>query len=106
MEAITIAIIGVLGIVLGGLITNHFLRPKIEAETERLASDTWEKLANKMESRVEKLEITVDKQEKKITRYGNRIVYLTKGIDILLSQIVHDGKEPCWVPDEWNPNDD
>jgi hypothetical protein len=70
-----------------------------------MASDTWEKLANKMESRVDKLETIVDKQEKKITRYGNRIVYLTKGIDILLGQIVHDGKEPCWVPDEWDPND-
>jgi uncharacterized protein HemX len=105
MEAITIAIIGVLGVVLGGLITNHFLRPKIKAETEKLASDTWEKLANKMELRVDNLETIVEKQEKKITRYGNRIVYLTKGIDILLSQIVHDGKEPCWVPDEWDPNE-
>jgi uncharacterized protein HemX len=105
MEVITIAIIGVLGVVLGGLITNHFLRPKIKAETEKLASDTWEKLANKMELRVDKLETIVEKQEKKITRYGNRIVYLTKGIDILLSQIVHDGKEPCWVPDEWDPNE-
>ena len=106
MEAITIAIIGALGVVLGGLITNYFMRPKIKAETEKMASDTWEKLANKMESRVDKLETIVEKQEKKITRYGNRIVYLTKGIDILLSQIVHDGKEPCWVPDEWDPNED
>ena len=106
MEAITIAIIGVLSVVLGGLITNYFLRPKVQAETEKMASDTWEKLATKMESRVEKLETIVEKQEKKINRYGNRIVYLTKGIDILLSQIIHDGKEPCWAPDEWDPNED
>jgi Na+/glutamate symporter len=106
MEAITIAIIGVLGIVLGGLITKYILRPKLKAETEKLASDIWKELANKMESRVLTLEETVKKQEKKITRYGNRIVYLTKGIDILLGQIVHDGKEPCWVPDEWDPNED
>ena len=106
MDTIIIAIIGVVGVVLGGLITNHFLRPKVNIETEQIASDIWEKLATKMETRVEKLEIIVDKQEKKITRYGNRIVYLTKGIDILLGQIVHDGKEPCWVPDEWDPNED
>ena len=104
MDAIIIAVIGVIGVVLGGLITNHFLKPKVRAETEKMASDTWEKLANKMESRVDKLELIVEKQEKKITRYGNRIVYLTKGIDILLGQIVHDGKEPCWVPDEWDPD--
>ena len=65
MEATIIAIIGVLGVVIGGLITNHFLRPKLKAETEKMASDTWEKLANKMESRVDKLETIVEKQEKK-----------------------------------------
>ena len=65
MDAIIIAVIGVIGVILGGLITNHFLKPKVRAETEKLASDTWEKLANKMESRVEKLEIIVEKQEKK-----------------------------------------
>jgi gas vesicle protein len=106
MDAIIIAIIGVIGVVIGGLITNLFLRPKVNVETEKIASDIWEKLATKMETRVEKLETIVEKQEKKITRYGNRIVYLTKGIDILLGQIVHDGKEPCWIPDEWDPNAD
>lgn len=105
MEAITIAIIGVLGVVLGGLITNHFLQPKITAETEKMASDTWEKLANKMESRVDKLEVLVDNQEKKITRYGKRIIYLTNGIEILVNQIITEGKQPCWTPDEWNPEE-
>lgn len=103
MTEITIALIGVLGVVLGGLVTNFFLLPKIRAETDRIASESWERLANKMELRVDKLETIVEKQEKKINRYGNRIVYLTKGIDVLLSQIVHDGREPSWIPDEWDP---
>jgi len=105
MEAITIAIIGVLGIVLGGLLTNHFLRPKLKAETEKLASDIWKELANKMESRVLTLEETVKKQEIKITRYGKRIIYLTNGIEILVNQIITEGKQPCWTPDEWNPEE-
>lgn len=103
MDAIIIAVIGFIGVVAGGLITNHFLRPKIKAETEKTASETWEKLANKMESRVDKLELVVDKQEKKITRYGNRIIYLTKGIEILVNQIVQEGKKPCWEPNDWDP---
>lgn len=106
MEAITIAIIGVLGVIAGSLITNWSLKPKVKAEAEKTASETWEKLATKMESRVEKLELLVDKQEKKINRYGNRIIYLTKGIEILVNQILMDGKQPCWTPNEWDPNEE
>jgi len=122
MDAIVIAIIGVIGVTVGALITNYFMHPKIKAETEKLASDTWERLAEKMEARAEKLEVLndkreqemelrvdkletiVDKQEKKITRYGNRIIYLTKGIEILVNQILQDGKDPCWMPNDWHPD--
>jgi Na+/glutamate symporter len=106
MEAIAIAIIGVFGVVLGGIITNYFLKPKVTAETEKIASDTWEKLANKMELRVDKLELVVEKQEKKINRYGKRIIYLTNGIGILVDQIIRDGNQPCWEPNDWNPDSD
>ena len=120
MDAIVIAIIGLIGVTVGALITNYFMHPKIKAETEKLASETWERLAEKMEARAEKLEVLndkreqemklrveklesiVDKQEKKITRYGNRIIYLTKGIEVLVNQIIDDGKQPCWMPNNWN----
>ena len=104
MDAIVIAIIGLVGVVAGSVITNLFLRDKISSEADKTSSDAWQGFANKMESRVEKLEVITEKQEKKITRYGNRVIYLTKGIEVLIHQIIQDGKNPCWVPDEWNPD--
>jgi len=103
MDAIIIAVIGLVGVLAGSLITNLFLRNKVNAEADKTSSDAWQGFANKMESRVDKLETLVDKQEKKITRYGNRIIYLTKGIEILINQIMDDGKQPCWTPNEWHP---
>ena len=104
MDAIIIAVIGRVGVLAGSLITNLFLRNKVNAEADKTSSDAWQGFANKMESRVEKLETLVDKQEKKITRYGNRIIYLTKGIEILVNQILQDGKDPCWMPNDWHPD--
>ena len=37
MDAIVIAIIGVIGVTVGALITNYFMHPKIKAETEKSA---------------------------------------------------------------------
>ena len=117
MEIIITAIIGFIGVIAGALITNYFAVPKIRAESEKAkaeakktATDIWENLATKMEKRaevmydkVDKLEIIVDHQEKKINRYGKRIIYLTNGIETLVSQILRDGKEPCWSPNDWDP---
>lgn len=114
MEAILEIVAGIIGGgAVGAFISGFFTRQKINAEAdnikqdaEKKASEIWENLATKMESRVGKLEQTVDKQEKKITRYGKRIIYLTKGVEILINQLQEIEQEPCWVPDEWNPDDE
>jgi len=124
MDIIITALIGLVGVVAGAFITNYFTLPKVKAEAEKArveaekarvdakkaAIDIWENLALKMEKRaeimydrVDKLEVIVDKQEKKINRYGKRIIYLTNGIETLLHQILKEGKEPCWNPNDWDP---
>lgn len=100
MEAIITALLSAVG---GGLVTGLFLRKKTNAETNRLSSDAWKDFAEKMEDRQNKLDAKLGLQEKKITRYGKRIIYLTKGIEILIDQIISEGKVPCWVPNEWDP---
>lgn len=98
---IIVAIVGLFGVVSGGIITGLFLRKKNNADADKTASDAWRGFAEKMESRVTTLETKTDLQEKKITRLGQRILYLMQGIEILINQIQDKGDTPCWQPDEW-----
>ena len=98
---IIIAIIGLLGVVSGGIITGLFLHKKNNADADKTASDAWRGFAEKMEQRVTTLETKTDVQEKKITRLGQRIIFLMQGIEILIEQIQAKGESPCWQPDDW-----
>ena len=57
-------------------------------------------------SLVEPLNKRIIVLEKQNGRYAKRVLYLMRGIEQLLSQIVNLGQAPCWEPDEWNPEED
>lgn len=96
MEAIITAIITGVG---AALVSGLLVRRKNNAE----ASEVITRVAMSL---VEPLEKKVKKLEKKLDRYGDRIIYLTDGIQTLVNQIINDGKQPCWNPDEWNPDEE
>lgn len=47
----------------------------------------------------------IEKQQKKIIRLGDRILYLTKGNQILTEQVIRLNQTPCWEPDDWELGD-
>ena len=96
MEAIITAIISAIG---GALVSGLLVRRKNNAEASEVITRVAMSLITPLETKVKKL-------EKKLDRYGQRIIYLTDGMQVLIKQIKQDGKEPCFVPNEWDPNDD
>lgn len=119
MEEIITAIIGLFtGGVAGSVVSGLFAKRKVKAEVNRETSHAWKEFAEKMETRQNELdaelvearkENKINREElqrtnRKLDRYGKRIIYLTNGIEILVNQIQEDGKQPCWTPDQWNPD--
>jgi predicted acylesterase/phospholipase RssA len=112
MEAIITAIVGVIGgSAFGAFVAGLFAKKKTSAEINRLTSDAWKEFALKMETRQTELdnELTETRKELKATnrrldRYGDRIIYLTKGNKILVNQLLVGGITPKWVPSEWDPD--
>lgn len=100
------AIIATIGALAGGVITGLFMRRKNNAEAEKTVSEAWKGFAEKMEKRVNDLDVKVEKQEKKIDRFGRRVVYLMGGIEKLLDQIIDADQEPVWTPDDWDPDNE
>jgi hypothetical protein len=47
----------------------------------------------------------INKLNRTVTRFGQRIAYLTGGIHQLIHQIQTMDAEPVWKPDEWSPDD-
>jgi phage shock protein A len=83
---------------------------KIKAETEEKTLDGAFKLINVLTNQIKLLEERVDNQEREIrslrktvARYAQRIEYLMRGIRVLLVQLEEQQVQPCWRPDEWDP---
>lgn len=114
MEAIITAIIGLIGGgTAGAVVAGLFAKNKVKAEVNRETSTAWKEFAEKMETRQneldDELKLTRDelkRTNRRLDRYGKRIIYLTEGVDTLVKQILNDGKEPCWTPNEWNPDEE
>jgi len=121
MDAIITAIIGLLtGGAGAAIVSGLFARRKSNADTNRVSSDAWKEFAEKMEKRQEELdnenkEIRKENNEiraiqkrmdNKLERYAKRIIHLTKGIEVLVNQIIEDGKQPCWNLDDWDPEEE
>lgn len=119
MEGLIAAIIGVIsGSAAGAIISGLFAKKKVRSDVNRETSTAWKEFAEKMETRQNELDadlISARKENKatneelkrtnkKLDRYGERIIYLTTGIEILVKQILDDGKQPCWAPNSWSPN--
>jgi len=126
MEIIITTIIGLLTGGIGAAIVNGIFAmrknkaesEKTKSDTNRVSSDAWKEFAEKMEKRQEALDAELvktrseakqdreelNKTKRTLNRWGKRIVYLTNGIEILVNQIIEEGKQPCWSPDEWNPD--
>lgn len=83
---------------------------KIKAETEEKTLDGAFKLINVLTNQIKLLEERIDNQECEIrslrqtaARYAQRIEYLMRGIRVLLIQLEEQKVQPCWQPDEWDP---
>lgn len=91
------ALIAAMAAITSSVLTGLFLRRKQNAEATEILTRIAMSLIEPLENKVKLL-------ENKVIRFGERIIYLTGGIEILVDQITKDGKKPCWTPDEWNPN--
>lgn len=96
MESIITTIIAAVG---GALVSGLLVRRKNNAEASEIITRVAMSLITPLEKKVKKL-------ERKLDRYGDRIIYLTKGIEVLVNQIIDKGETPCWNPDEWNPDEE
>lgn len=112
-EDIIVALIGMIGVGLGVLITAYFSRRKtkseankIEAEANEQIRETVMSLITPLNARIGQLEARVKKLESRVNRYMRRILYLMEGIRMLLVQIEDAHLTPVWQPDEWNPDDE
>ena len=119
MDGLIAAIIGLIsGSAAGAIISGLFAKKKVKADVNRETSTAWKEFAEKMETRQNELDadlISARKENKatnealkrtnvRLYHYGERIIDLTKGVKILVKQIIDDGKQPCWEPKEWDPN--
>ena len=121
-DAFWIALITVGGGVVGSFLTRFLDRKKARqeikkavAETEYIEADTAnvlveaarkavESLVPNLALRIESLETETKSQNCLIRRYGNRVIYLMRGIEQLVAQIKGLNHAPNWVPDEWDPD--
>lgn len=114
METIIAAIVGLFGgSAFGAFLAGWFARKKVKAEVNRESSDAWKEFAENMERKQREYEaenkeirLIQKAQDRKMERWGKRIIYLTKGIETLVNQIIANGEKPIWNPDEWDPEKD
>jgi len=127
-DAILIALIMAAGTVGGGIVGTSFARfldrkkarheiNKTIAETNNIEADTANVLVEaakkaidlivpNLAKRIEGLEKETNDQGCTIRRYGNRVVYLMRGIERLVAQIKGFEQIPVWTPEEWDPDKD
>lgn len=96
METILIALITGVG---SALISGLLVRKKNNAEATEIITRTAMSLIAPLKAEIKTL-------NRKVVRYGDRIIYLTNGMQVLIKQIKEDGKNPCFVPDDWDPNEE
>lgn len=111
-DGIITAIIGVLGVVVGGVIAGLFARRKTRSDAAGAITDAAVKLVQPLTDRVDTLEKkdceqdkTIDLLTYKLDRYAKRVIYLMGGIETLIRQIKDAGCLPAWTPDPWDPGD-
>ena len=95
---------GLIGVLIGGLIAYFGTRKKNTADAAAAITNAATGLVSKLEDRVAKLETKEGEQDCKITRFGQRVIYLMDGIKKLTEQIIGLGHIPAWKPDEWDPD--
>lgn len=100
------ALVGVVGIVIGGLIVYFGGRRKNNADAAESITNAAKTLLEPLTKRVLELEEKVKLQDKKLERYGQRIITLMRGIERLVLQITRLGHVPEWTPGEWSPDED
>ena len=100
------AIIGVIGIVIGGVIVYFTGRKKNNADAAEAITNAATVLLDPLTRRVDELEAKIKLQNEKIDRYGRRVIVLMRGIERLITQIAELGHIPVWTPDEWSPDDE
>jgi len=104
------ALIGVIGSVIIGLIGYVTGRKKNDADAAKsisdAASNAVDKLLGPLTDKVEQLECELRKQGRLNQRYAERIIYLMRGIERLVSQITRLGHAPEWKPNEWSPDEE
>jgi len=121
-DAILIALITVGGGLAGAYFTRFLDRKKsrhetkkVIAETANIEADTANVLVEaakkaidlivpNLAKRIEDLEQETKDQGCTIRRYGNRVIYLMRGIEQLVSQITGLGHKPDWTPEPWDPD--
>lgn len=105
-DQIVDAIIGVMGIVIGGVIVYFTGRKKNNADAAEAITNAATTLLGPLTKRVDELETKVRCQNEKIERYGQRVIVLMRGIERLVLQITRLGHVPDWTPGEWSPDDE
>ena len=121
-DAIWIALTTIIGSMLGASFTRYLDRKKARheinktiAETNNIEADTANVLVEaakkaidlivpNLAKRIEGLEQETKDQGCTIRRYGNRVIYLMRGIEQLVSQITGLGHKPDWTPEPWDPD--
>lgn len=92
--------------VAGGVLTKGidmiFTRQKMKADAAKVITEAAGEMVEKLTQRVQTLEDEVKTLKKQLGRYAQRVIYLMAGIEKLIGQIVANGDEPCWTPDEWS----
>lgn len=102
------ALIGIIGVIIGGVITWMTTRKKSGAEATKLITEAAKNLIEPLSNRIGDLEKKTQEQDKTILgltrsldRYAKRVIYLMGGIEQLIRQISKH-EPPCWNPSEWS----
>lgn len=106
------AIIGVVGVVMGSIITGLYARRKNKSDAAGAITDAAVKLVDPLRERIDVLEKkdseqdqTIDRLNRQLDKYAKRVIYLMGGIETLIRQIKESGCSPAWIPDPWEPGD-
>jgi uncharacterized coiled-coil protein SlyX len=105
------ALIGIIGVIIGGVITWLTTRKKSGAEATKLITEAAANLIEPLSERISDLEKKTQEQDKLISgltksldRYAKRVIYLMGGIEQLVRQ-VSKHEPPCWTPSEWTADE-
>jgi len=105
-DPIMVAIIGGAAAIIGAIIGGLFARRKNSADAAASITEAASKLIEPLNRRIDQLDKQVQMQAKKIDRYGQRVMTLMRGIELLIRQIADLGDTPVWTPDCWDPDED